>query len=131
MNMQIWSKKLRYEFKISVCIGLALLVFVVIAVGCATTTPTQPPEQGGQYIKVQVGHNTVSVPWSNTQNPPAPTQLTMQQIVDWTKQGVSSDEIISRIKSANPKYSLTADDIGYLKRQGVSQRVIETMQAYR
>jgi len=58
-------------------------------------------------------------------------QVTMQQIVDWTKQGVSSDEIISKIKAANPKYSLTADDIDYLNKQGVSQRVIETMQAYR
>ena len=126
--MQIRPQKLKYEFKRSVCIGLVLFLFVVIGAGCATPTP--PPEQG-QYIKVQVGQNSVSVPWSNTQNPPAPTQLTMQQIVDWTKQGVSSDEIISRIKSANPKYSLTADDLGFLKRQGVSQRVIETMQAYR
>jgi len=126
--MQIWPQKLKYEFKRSVCMGLALFIFVVIGAGCASPKP--PPEQG-QYIKVQVGQNSVSVPWPNTQNPQASTQLTMQQIVDWTKQGVSSDEIISRIKSANPKYSLTADDIGYLKRQGVSQRVIETMQAYR
>ncbi len=59
----------------------------------------------------------------------ASVQITMQQIVDWTKQGVSSDEIISKIKAANPKYSLTADDLDYLKKQGVSQRVIETMQA--
>ena len=108
---------------------IALFIFVVIGAGCATPTPPPPPEQG-QYIKVQVGQNTVSVPWSNVQTP-APTQLTMQQIVDWTKQGVSSDEIISRIKSANPRYSLTADDLGFLKRQGVSQRVIETMQAYK
>jgi fatty acid-binding protein DegV len=66
-------------------------------------------------------------------NPETPTQgstqITIQQVVDWTKQGVSSDEIISRIKAANPKYSLTADDLSYLKSQGVSQRVIETMQA--
>jgi hypothetical protein len=120
----------KYKLKRSVCMGLALFLFVVIGAGCATPTP--PPQEQGQYIKVQVGQNSVSVPWSNTQNPSqAYTQLTMQQIVDWTKQGVSSDEIISRIKSANPKYSLTADDISYLKRQGVSQRVIETMQAYR
>ena len=126
--MQIWPQKLKCEFKRSVCMGIALFIFVVIGAGCATPTP---PQEQGQYIKVQFGQNTVSVPWSNTQNPPAPAQLTMQQIVDWTKQGVSSDEIISRIKAANPKYSLTADDIGYLKRQGVSQRVIETMQVYR
>lgn len=58
-------------------------------------------------------------------------QLTMQQIVDLTRQGVSSDEIISKIKAAKPTYSLTADDIAYLRRENVSQRVIETMQAYR
>ncbi len=125
--MQIYPQKLKYEFKKSVCIGVALFFLVVIGAGCAAPTP--PPEQG-QYIKVQVGQNTVSVPWSNNQTQVS-NQVTMQQIVDWTKQGVSSDEIISRIKAANPKYSLTADDIGYLKRQGVSQRVIETMQAYK
>ena len=58
-----------------------------------------------------------------------PAQLTMQQIVDLTNQGVSSDEIIAKIKAANSKYSLTADDLSFLQKQGVSQRVIETMQA--
>ncbi|MGD0336844.1 MAG: hypothetical protein ABSB18_07095 [Candidatus Omnitrophota bacterium] len=118
----------KYKLKRSVYVGIAFLILVVIGAGCATSTP--PPEQG-QYIKVQVGQNTVSVPWPNNQAPQASNQVTMQQIVDWTKQGVSSDEIISRIKTANPRYSLTADDIGYLKRQGVSQRVIETMQDYK
>ena len=124
--MQIQSQKLKYEFRKKLCIISTLFLFVLIGAGCATPTP--PPEQG-QYIKVQVGQNTVSVPWSNNQAQ-ASNQVTVQQIVDWTKQGVSSDEIISRIRTANPRYSLTADDIGYLKRQGVSQRVIETMQAY-
>lgn len=72
----------------------------------------------------------IKKPATNTQIQ-ASTQITLQQIVDWTKQGISSDEIISKIKAANPKYSLTADDIDYLKKQGVSQRVIETMQAYK
>ncbi|MBF0385479.1 MAG: hypothetical protein HQL27_06365 [Candidatus Omnitrophica bacterium] len=58
-------------------------------------------------------------------------QITMQQIVDWTNKGVPSDEIISKIKAANSRYYLTADDINYLNKQGVSQRVIETMQAYK
>ncbi|MDD5109237.1 MAG: DegV family protein [Candidatus Omnitrophica bacterium] len=73
----------------------------------------------------------INKPTTNTQNPTASTQITMQQIVDWTKQGISSDEIIAKIKAVNPKYSLTVDDIDYLKKQGVSQRVIETMQAYK
>jgi hypothetical protein len=126
--MQIRQQKLKYELKRSVCMVLVLFLFVVMGAGCATPTP---PSEQGQYIKVQVGQNTVSVPWSNNQNPQVSNQVTMQQIVDWTKQGVSSDEIISRIKAANPKYSLTADDLGFLKRQGVSQRVIETMQVYK
>ncbi len=63
----------------------------------------------------------------NTQSAAAP--VTIQQIVNWTKEGLSGDEIISRIKAANSSYSLTADDLDYLKKQGVSQRVIETMQA--
>jgi phage tail tape-measure protein len=57
------------------------------------------------------------------------SQITMQQVVDWTRQGLSSDEIISRIRTTNSMYSLTADDINYLRRQGVSERVVETMQA--
>lgn len=73
----------------------------------------------------------INKPTTDTQNLQASTQITIQQIVDWAKQGVSSDEIISKIKAANPKYSLTADDIDYLKKQGVSQRVIETMQSYK
>lgn len=68
----------------------------------------------------------VKKPVSGAQN----TQpVTLQQIVNWTKEGLSGDEIISRIKAANSSYSLTADDLDYLKKQGVSQRVIETMQA--
>ncbi|MFA5145652.1 MAG: hypothetical protein WC723_06610 [Candidatus Omnitrophota bacterium] len=124
--MQILPQESKYKLKRGTCVIFVLFIFVVISTGCATPTP--PPEQG-QYIKVQVGQNTVSVPWSNNQTQ-APNQVTLQQIVDWTKQGVSSDEIISRIKAANPRYSLTADDLGFLKRQGVSQRVIETMQFY-
>ncbi len=57
------------------------------------------------------------------------SQITMQQIVDWTRQGMSGDEIISRIRTTNSSYALTADDISYLRREGVSQRVVETMQA--
>ena len=57
------------------------------------------------------------------------SRVTLQQIVDWTKEGVASDEIISRIQTSGSTYSLTADDLSYLRKQGVSERVIETMQA--
>ena len=62
------------------------------------------------------------------QNTPL-AQFTIQQIVDLTKQGATGDDIIAKIKATNSKYSLTQDDVNYLRNQGVSQRVIEAMQA--
>jgi len=56
------------------------------------------------------------------------TQLTLQQIVDMTKERKSSDDIIAKIKSTNSKFYLTADDLAYLRKNGVSQRVIDRMQ---
>jgi len=55
--------------------------------------------------------------------------LTMQQVVDLSKQGVSGDDIIAKIQASGAKFVLTADDVSYLQKQGVSQRVIEAMQA--
>lgn len=126
--MQNQLEKSQFDLKKIVGMGLGLFIFVIMGAGCATSTPSAPEQ--GQYIKVQLGQNTVSVPWSNTAAVPS-GQLTVQQIVDWTTQGVSSDEIISRIKAANPRYALTVEDINYLNKRNVSQRVIETMQSYR
>lgn len=55
--------------------------------------------------------------------------MTMQQIVDMTKQGMTSDDIISKINASKATFVLTADDLSYLRSNGVSQRVIEAMQA--
>jgi len=57
--MQIQSQQLKYAFKRSACIGLALLLFAVIGAGCATPTP--PPEQG--HVKIQSGQNSAEVSW--------------------------------------------------------------------
>lgn len=137
-----------------------ILMFVFIAAGCQTNKSRASEGAGiggvvgavtGGIIGYQSGHPIegaaiggaagagggaiigaqIKKPTQDTQSQSqSSTQITIQQIVNWTKQGVSSDEIISKIKSSNPRYSLTADDIDYLKRQGVSQRVIETMQDY-
>jgi len=132
-----------------------VLVFVFIGAGCATNKSRVVEGAGvggavgaiaGAIVGHQSGHALEGAAIGgaagagggalvgaqiNKPNQDTSTQISMQQVVNWTKQGVSSDEIISKIKTANPKYSLTADDIDYLKRQGVSQRVIETMQAYK
>ena len=58
-------------------------------------------------------------------------QVTIEQIMDWTKEGVSSDEIIHRIKTSRSTYGLQAEDTNYLREHGVSDGVIETMQSMR
>ncbi len=57
-----------------------------------------------------------------------PNQMTMQQVIDLSKQGVNENVIIDKIKLTNSKFNLSADDITYLKGQGVSQSVINAMQ---
>ena len=135
----------------------SILAFVLVVCGCASNKTRVAEGAGiggavgalaGGIIGYQSGHpiqgaaiggviggGTGAVVGAQIKKPTqdvadqAPVQLTMQQIVDLTKQGVSSDEIITKIKAANSKYFLTADDLSYLQKQGVSQRVIETMQA--
>jgi uncharacterized protein YcfJ len=54
--------------------------------------------------------------------------LSMQQVVEFTKQGLTDEEIIKKIKDTNSKFNLSQDGIDYLKKQGVSQKVIDVMQ---
>ncbi len=62
------------------------------------------------------------------QQAPSTSQMSLQQIVDLTKQGVHEDVIIDKIRLTNSKYTLTADDVTYLKNNGVSQKIISVMQ---
>ena len=59
---------------------------------------------------------------------PATAALTVSEVVDMSKQGVSESIILDKIKSTNSKFTLTQQDIDYLKKQGVSQKVIDAMQ---
>jgi hypothetical protein len=54
--------------------------------------------------------------------------MSIAQIVELTKQGVNEDVIIDKIRLTNSKFNLSADDLNYLKQQGVSQKVIAAMQ---
>lgn len=56
------------------------------------------------------------------------SQLTLQQIVDLSKQGVTEAAIIEKIKVTNTKLSLNDVDIKYLQEQGISQKIIDAMQ---
>jgi len=55
-------------------------------------------------------------------------QMSIQQIVDLTKQGINEAVIIDRIRMSNSRFNLTPDDISYLKQRGVSLKVIDVMQ---
>ena len=57
-----------------------------------------------------------------------PNQMNIPQIIDLSKQGVNEAVIIDKIRITNSKFHLTADDVSYLKQQGVSQNVISVMQ---
>ncbi len=57
-----------------------------------------------------------------------PNQMSLQQIIDLSKQGAHEDVIIDKIHLTGSKYVLSAQDIDYLKQQGVSPKVINAMQ---
>ncbi|MFH0762981.1 MAG: glycine zipper domain-containing protein [Candidatus Omnitrophota bacterium] len=57
-----------------------------------------------------------------------PNQMTVQQIIDLSKQGFGDQIIIEKIKTSNSKFILTETDVKYIKEQGVSQKIIDVMQ---
>ncbi|MCM8770414.1 MAG: YMGG-like glycine zipper-containing protein [Candidatus Omnitrophica bacterium] len=58
-----------------------------------------------------------------------PNQITIQNIIEMTKQGINDAVIIDRIQLTNSRFNLTPQDIQNLKNQGVSDTVIAAMQA--
>jgi len=55
-------------------------------------------------------------------------QLTLNQIVEMTQQGVSPAVIIDRIYLTNSYFKTTPQDIDYLRSQGVSPEVIKVIE---
>ncbi|MBF0522561.1 MAG: hypothetical protein HQL24_05840 [Candidatus Omnitrophica bacterium] len=53
----------------------------------------------------------------------------MKHVIEFTKQGMDKDLIITKIKSIKDKYSLTLQDVEFLKQQKVSFEVIAAMPA--
>lgn len=61
----------------------------------------------------------------------ATVTLTSNDIVRMSKAGINDDAIIQTIQSTGSSFHLTAQDVESLKRDGVSDRVVTTMQATR
>ncbi|MFA5271995.1 MAG: hypothetical protein WC412_06650 [Candidatus Omnitrophota bacterium] len=88
----------------------------------------------GSQIKKPQKEGQVQNTTASTESPQAQEsisengQLSIEQIVEMTQQGKKDDEIIAKIHSTNSKFNLSAEGINYLKQQGVSQKVIDSMQ---
>ena len=80
---------------------------------------------GSQINKPQQGTQAGGSAASN------PSQMSIQQIIDLSKQGINDAVIIDKIHLTNSKFSLSAGDLDYLKQQGVRQTVIDAMQGLR
>jgi uncharacterized protein YcfJ len=57
-----------------------------------------------------------------------PNQMSVQQVIDLSKQGINEDVIIDKIRLTNSKFALSTSDVASLQQQGVSSRVIAAMQ---
>ncbi|MBU1727541.1 MAG: hypothetical protein KJ880_07915 [Candidatus Omnitrophica bacterium] len=95
-------------------IGAAAGVLGGALVGAQMKKPGQEQAQGATQTGQPAGVN--------------PKQMTTQQIIDLTKQGVHEAVIIDKIRLTNSKFVLTPAEIENLKKQGVSQKVIDVMQ---
>lgn len=71
---------------------------------------------------------TAQQPQATQEKLPQTSQLSMQQIIDMSKQSLSDDEIIKEIHATNSKFNLSGEGINYLKKEGVSEKVIAAMQ---
>jgi len=58
---------------------------------------------------------------------PNTTQMSILQVIELSKQGTPDSVIIDKIKKSNSKFILTQEDINYLKKQGVSDKIIDAM----
>jgi phage tail tape-measure protein len=92
----------------------------------AATTPEPAAPQKVEPVVQPVAAQTVQAAATAVA---APSKVTLQQVVDWTREGMTSDEIIVRIKATNASFYLVAEDLAFLRKEGVSQRVIDCMQA--
>lgn len=80
---------------------------------------------GSQIEKTPTAGQTAAQPSQQQYNP---NQMSIQQIGAMASQGVNEDVIVDKIMLSNSKFTLTADDINYLRQQGASQKVIDAMQ---
>ena len=98
---------------------MSAVLLATLVTGCAGTTPRETQVQ--RLTPEEVAKLT----------PVAVPTLSLDEVVVLSKQKVTADEIISKIKASNSQYDLTATQIVTLSNQGVDAKVLDFMQTER
>ena len=97
--------------------NLAWLVAALLAAGCASV-----PEQAPKIERISAEELERLMP------KPTPN-LSLEDIVQFSKSAVTADEIIQKIKDSQSQYVLSASQALALARQGVDAKVLDYIQA--
>lgn len=101
------------------CVQKAMLAFALVALtACATHTP--PPQVS--RISPEELERIMPKPVPN---------VTLDEIVSLTKQGLSAEAIIEKIKASNSQYDLTPSEMLSLSQQGVASKVLDYIHTQR
>lgn len=103
-------------------IGIKLMVLgaiLALLAGCAAT-PVQTPQI--QRISPEELEHIMPKPVPN---------LTLEEIVQLSKQGMTAEQIIEKIKASNSRYDLTPAQSLELNKQGVDVKVLDYIYAAR
>jgi len=83
---------------------------------------------GSQINKPAAQNQSVPATGAQGSSQANPNQITTQQIIEMSNQGIHEAVIIDKIKITNSRFNLSASDIENLRKQNVSQKVIDAMQ---
>lgn len=103
-------------------IGAAAGAVTGAVVGSQIEKEPQQPATTQAPAAVQTQEPVASIAVAN------PNQMSIQQIIELTGQGIDENVIIDKILLSNSSFNLSSDDITYLEQHGVSQNVIDAMQ---
>jgi PBP1b-binding outer membrane lipoprotein LpoB len=98
---------------------ISAVLLAALVTGCAGNTPRETQVQ--RLTPEEVAKLT----------PAAVPTLSLDEVIVLSKQKVTADEIISKIKASNSQYDLTATQIVTLSNQGVDAKVLDFMQTER
>src|SRR5665647_596722 len=96
-------------------------VTLILLSGCATTK-TQQQEPQVERISPEELERIMPKPAPN---------LTLDEITQLSKQGMTAEQIIEKIKDSNSRYDLTPSQAVELSKQGVDAKVLDYIYASR